>query len=84
MTSSSAILVMCLSASCLLLGVFQLTDILVGVSTDGGWWMEQERDMGCPYSTLDSLAVTVTSALGTEMEYQQKHETQHEMLTLYC
>ena len=84
MTRSSAILVMCLSASCLLLGVVQFTDILVGVSTDGGWWMEQERDMGCPYSTLDSLAVTVTSALGTEMEYQQKYETQHEMLTLYC
>ena len=54
---------MCLTPSCLLLGVVQLTDILVRVSTDGGWWMEQERDR-----TLDSLAVTVTSALGTEME----------------
>ena len=64
---------MCLTPSCLLLGEVQLTDILVGVSTDGGWWMEQERDMGCPYSTLDSLAVTVTSALGTEMEYQPKN-----------
>ena len=69
---------------CLLSGVVQLEWMNVGVSTEGGW-MEQVTERSEPDTTVSSLAVTVTTGLGTEGERKrvQGFKDKHMSLTFH-
>ena len=76
----------------LLPGVVQLEWMDVGVSTEGGW-MEQVTERFEPDITVSSLAVTVTTGLGTEGERKRvqgfkdrlkKHVTHFPPIHLCC
>ena len=65
MTNSTLVSFTALTLSYTLLGAVQLDMTVVGVVTELGWVMEQERVRGEPDTNTDCEADTITSGLGT-------------------